>query len=150
MAEYPELVFEPFPVDELRRFIEDNVTTFTMAMTGAMDYQPVGYFLRQERGEWVGGCLGHVWAEYLHVQWLWVSGSLRGRGFGTRLLRAAETMAVENGAAAATLDTFNPAAKAFYLQQGYEVFGTLENYPRGYTKFFLRKSLVSARQPPPD
>jgi ribosomal protein S18 acetylase RimI-like enzyme len=137
----PELLFEPFPSDDLRRFVEDNVATFTMAMTGALDYQPVGYFLRQERGEWVGGCLGYVWANYLHVQWLWVAASLRGRGHGARLLRAAETMAVENGAARATLDTFNPAAKAFYLRQGYEVFGTLADYPPGYSKFFLRKML---------
>jgi ribosomal protein S18 acetylase RimI-like enzyme len=141
MANEPELLFEPFPSDDLRRFVEDNVATFTMAMTGALDYQPVGYFLRQERGEWVGGCIGYVWANYLHVQWLWVAGALRGRGLGSRLLRAAETMAAENGAARATLDTFNPTAKAFYLKKGYEVFGTLPDYPPGYTKFFLMKKL---------
>ena len=141
MADEPELLFEPFPLDDLRRFVEDNVSTFTMAMTGALDYQPVGYFLRQERGEWVGGCMGHVWANYLHVQWLWVAPSLRGRGQGTRLLQAAETMAAENGAARATLDTFNPAAKVFYLRRGYEVFGTLADYPPGYSKFFLTKKL---------
>jgi ribosomal protein S18 acetylase RimI-like enzyme len=141
MPEQPELIFEPFPSDDLRRFIEDNVSTFTMAMTGAVDYQPMGYFLRQERGEWVGGCLGNVWAEYLHVQWLWVAPSLRGRGLGATLLRAAETMGQDNGAAHATLDTFSPVAKRFYLRQGYEVFGTLEDYPPGYSKFFLRKKL---------
>jgi ribosomal protein S18 acetylase RimI-like enzyme len=141
MSPEPELLFEPFPSDDLRRFIEDHVSTFTMAMTGALDYQPVGYFLRQERGEWVGGCLGHVWANYLHVQWLWVAPSLRGPGYGARLLRAAEFMAVENDAARATLDTFNPAAKLFYERQGYRVFGTLPDYPPGYSKFFLTKAL---------
>jgi ribosomal protein S18 acetylase RimI-like enzyme len=142
MLGQPELIFEPFPSDDLRRFIEDNVSTFTMAMVSAVDYQPVGYFLRQDRGEWVGGCLGNVWAEYLHVQWLWVAPSLRGRGFGARMLRAAETMGQDNGAANATLDTFNPVAKEFYLRQGYEVFGTLPDYPPGWSKFFLRKKLV--------
>jgi hypothetical protein len=57
------------------------------------------------------------------------------------LLRAAELMAVENGAARATLDTFNPGAKVYYLKQGYKVFGALEDYPPGYTKFFLAKTL---------
>jgi ribosomal protein S18 acetylase RimI-like enzyme len=141
MPDEPELLFEPFPSDDLRRFIEDNVATFTMAMTGALDYQPVGYFLRQDRGEWVGGCIGYVWAEYLHVQWLWVAASLRGRGHGRRLLCAAETMALDNGATRATLDTFNPSAKEFYRRQGYEVFGTLSEYPPGYSKFFLTKKL---------
>lgn len=147
MANDPELFFEPFPSDELRRFIEDNVSTFTMAMTDALEYQPIGFFLRQERGEWVGGCLGNVWACYLHVQWLWVAGSLRGRGLGSRLLRAAETMAIEQGAGNATLDTFNPAAKAFYERQGYEVFGTLPDYPPGFSKFFLRKRLSGPDTP---
>jgi ribosomal protein S18 acetylase RimI-like enzyme len=143
MPDQPELLFEPFPSDDLRRFIEDNVSTFTMAMTSALEYQPVGYFLRQESGEWVGGCLGNVWAGYLHVQWLWVAASLRGRGHGTRLLAAAEAMAVENGAMRATLDTFNPLAKEFYLRQGYEVFGTLPEYPPGFSKFFLTKVLAT-------
>ena len=97
MAEEPELLFEPFPSDDLRRFVEDNVATFTMALTGALDYQPVGYFLRQERGEWVGGCLGYVWANYLHVQWLWVAGSLRGRGLGTKRRRARHAGYVQSG-----------------------------------------------------
>ena len=141
MISEPELLFEPFPSDDLRRFVEDNVATFTMAMTGALDYQPVGYFLRQRRGEWVGGCLGYVWACYLHVQWLWVAASLRGRGHGATLLNAAETMALEHGATHAMLDTFNPAAKAFYQRQGYSVFGTLPDYPPGFSRFYLTKQL---------
>ena len=142
MSTQPELVFEPFPSDELRRFIQDNVASYTMVLTGALDYQPVGYFLRQPRGEWIGGCLGYVWAEYLHVQWLWIAGASRGQGLGARLLQAAETMGRENGAFHATLDTFNPAAKEFYIRLGYEVFGVLEDYPRGFRKFFLRKQLA--------
>src|ERR1051326_1203965 len=47
MHDEPELLFEPFPSDDLRKFVEDNVATFTMAMTGALEYQPVGFFLRE-------------------------------------------------------------------------------------------------------
>jgi ribosomal protein S18 acetylase RimI-like enzyme len=144
MPETPELIFEQFPSHELNCFIEDHVATFAMAMTDELDYQAVNYFLRQPRGEWVGGCLGLVWARYLHVKWLWVASSLRGRGYGALLLRASETMAAEHGATAATLETHNPAAKAFYLSQGYEVFGVLEDYPPGYSKFYFKKRL-----PPP-
>jgi GNAT superfamily N-acetyltransferase len=146
----PELLFEPFPSDDLRQFIEDQVANFTMVLTGTPDYQPVGFFLRHDRGEWLGGCMGYVWASYLHVQWLWVAPGLRGFGQGKRLLDAAEEMAWDHGALAATLDTFNPAAKAFYLHLGYEVFGALDNYPPGFKKFFLRKTLTApTRSPPP-
>ncbi len=141
MADKPLLIFEPFPSSDLRDFVEDHVATFSMALTGALDYQPVGYFLRQDRGEWVGGCMGYVWGNYLHVQWLWVAAAWRGHGQGARLLNAAETMARDHGAAASTLETFNPAAKAFYLRGGYEVFASLENYAGTYSKFFLRKTL---------
>jgi ribosomal protein S18 acetylase RimI-like enzyme len=148
MPEQPELLFEPFPTEELTKFIQDNVATYTMAMTDALDFQPINYFLRQPRGEWVGGCMGYVWACYLHVQWLWVAPSLRGRGHGTRLLRAAETAGVDNGALRVMLDTFNPRAKEFYIAQGYEIFGTLPEYPPGFSKFYLTKSLVSANAGP--
>ena len=144
MPETPELIFEQFPSHELNCFIEDNVATFTMALTEALDYQPVNYFLRQPRGEWVGGCLGLVWAGYLHVKWLWVAGSLRGKGYGAQLLRASEAMAISHGATASTLETLNPAAKSFYLGLGYEVFGVLEDFPPGHTKYYLKKSLVQA------
>lgn len=137
----PELHFEPFPSDDLRRFVEDQVANFTMVLTGTPDYQPVGFFLHHPRGEWLGGCMGLVWAGYLHVQWLWVAPGWRGRKQGWRLLEAAELMAYEHGARAATLDTFNPQAKAFYLRCGYEVFGELPNYPPGFSKFYLKKTL---------
>ena len=141
MADKPLLIFEPFPSSDLRDFVEDHVVTYSMALTGAVDYQPVGYFLRQDRGEWVGGCLGYVWGSYLHVQWLWVAATWRGQGQGARLLTAAETMAQDHGATASTLETLNPSAKSFYLRSGYEVFATLENYANTSSKFFLRKTL---------
>ena len=147
MADDPLLIFEPFPSDDLRQFIEDHVANYTMVMTRTPEYQPLGYFLRHPRGEWVGGCLGQIWASYLHVQWLWVAAGLRGRGLGARLLRAAETTALDHHAWASTLETFNPEAKVFYQRQGYEVFGTLEHYPRGFSKFFLRKTLRDTTPP---
>ena len=127
MADDPLLIFEPFPSEDLRHFIEDHVANYTMVMTRTPEYQPLGYFLRHPRGEWVGG-------------------GLRGRGLGARLLRAAETTAIDHHAWASTLETFNPEAKLFYERQGYQVFGTLEDYPRGFSKFFLRKTL---RETPP-
>jgi ribosomal protein S18 acetylase RimI-like enzyme len=144
MDDEPMLVFEPFPSSELRDFVEDHVANFAMALTGAIEYQPMGYFLRQDRGEWVGGCLGYIWGNYLHVQWLWVAAPWRGYGQGVRLLNAAETMAMDHGATGSTLETLNPAAKTFYLRRGYEVFATVENYANEYSKFFLKKPL---RQP---
>ena len=41
----------------------------------------------------------------------------------------------------AHLDTFSYQARPFYDRLGYRLFGELENYPPGHSRFFLRKQL---------
>ena len=52
--------------------------------------------------------------------------------------------AASRGCFAATLDTHSFEALGFYQKRGYEVFGTLEDYPPGHTKYFLRKRLAQS------
>jgi GNAT superfamily N-acetyltransferase len=137
-----QLVFEPFPGETLTRFLSDNINNINFAKTGAAAWHPVGYFLKNPRGEWLGGLIGYVWGGWLHVNLLWVTESLRGQGQGSRLLEAAEGFAIERGCSGVTLETFSFQAPEFYAKRGYEVFGTLQDYPPGHSKFFLRKPLA--------
>jgi GNAT superfamily N-acetyltransferase len=136
-----EIVFEPLPGEALTRFLTDNVLNVNMARTGISTWHPVGFFLRNARGEWLGGLTGYVWGGWFHVNFLWVSEPLRGQGHGGRLMDTAEAFAIERGASAATLETHSFGAEHFYLKRGYTVFGHLDNYPPGHTKLFLRKQL---------
>jgi uncharacterized protein (DUF924 family)/GNAT superfamily N-acetyltransferase len=136
-----DLIFDPLPPDSLRRFVVDSLNTHNIARTGQSDWHPVGFFLKNARGEWVGGLLGDLWGGWLHVRILWVDMAVRGHGNGARLLQAAEDYAAERGCFAATLETHSFQARPFYEKRGYEVFATLDDYPPGHSKFFLRKPL---------
>ena len=135
------MVFEPLPGDSLQRFLFDNLVGVTLARTGVSEWHPVGFFLQNPRGEWIGGLTGHVWGGWLHVKLLWVAEALRGQGLGTQLMDAAEGFAIERGATAATLETHSFQAPGFYEKRGYAMFGRLDGYPDGHAKLFLRKAL---------
>jgi GNAT superfamily N-acetyltransferase len=138
------LVFEPLPGDALNRFLTDNVLTINIAKTGVTDWHPIGYFLKNDRGEYLGGVTGYVWGGWMHVNFLWVTETLRGLGHGTSLMDAAEAFGAERGASASSLETHSFGAPAFYAKRGYVVFGQLDDYPPGHTKLFMRKRLGSA------
>jgi hypothetical protein len=49
----------------------------------------------------------------------------------------------KDGSAATTALTGTPSAfrRQYFTQCSYEIFGTLEAFPNGHTRFFMRKSL---------
>ncbi len=126
-----EIIFEPLPGEALSRLLNTNVFGVSQARTGVSEWHPMGFFLKNTQGEWLGGVSGHIWGSWLHVKLLWVTQMLRGQGHGSRLMDAAETFAAEHGAAGATLETHSFQAPGFYAKRGYEVFGRLEDYPPG-------------------
>ncbi|MGA7263719.1 MAG: DUF924 family protein [Stellaceae bacterium] len=142
-----DIVFDPLPPEPLTRFVTESLASFNVAATGLSAWYPVGFFLKSRSGEWLGGLLGHIWGGWLQVTHLWVASAVRRQRHGTRLLQAAEDYAVERGCIAVTLETTSFEARPFYEKRGYEVFATLDDYPPGHSKFFLRKRLTAA---PPD
>ncbi len=114
------------------------------AMRGTPDERelPLHVWLMDEAGGLAGGLVGHTWATWLHVTYLWVDERHRGAGLGARLLARAERMArEERGCAAVRLETWDFQAPEFYKRQGYEVVCVIPDYPPGITEFTLTKSL---------
>src|SRR5262249_35104606 len=134
--------FEPFIDAAARQFIVNGVDYYNIAATRLPGWFPVNFVLRGERGDVLGGVLGELWGGWLHVTYLWVSDAARGAGHGTRLINEAEAYARARGGVGATLETYSFQARPFYERLGYELFGTLEGYPPGHAKFFLRKALA--------
>lgn len=140
MAEKIDLVFDPHN-QSAAAYVRDRLSMFNSAATGRSDYYPVNIFLKGEKGENLGGLLGYVWSDWLYIAILWVDEALRGKGHATRLMDAAEDYARRRGCHSASLDTHSFQARPFYEKRGYEVFATLDDYPKGHKKFFLKKKL---------
>lgn len=109
--------------------------------------RPIAVFLRDGEGKIAGGVHGSYGSfGWLHVDTLWVSEEARGSGHGSRLLETIETEARKRGCSSAYLDTFSFQAPEFYKKSGYEVFGELEDFPKGHSRIFFRKQF----SPPAD
>ena len=72
---------------------------------------------------------------------LFVDERYRGKGIGSALLKQVEEEARRMGAGVARLDTFEFQALNFYLKHGYEIWGILEDCPKGHKRYYLKKSL---------
>ena len=135
------IVFNPDISSAEARFVRERLDLYNVGVTGVSAWYPMQFFVKSERGETLGGVLGSVWGGWLHIAYLWVDDSVRGKDWGTRLMDRAEAYGRERGCHSATLDTHSFQARPFYESRGYEVFGTLDDYPKGHKKFFLRKKL---------
>jgi GNAT superfamily N-acetyltransferase len=89
----------------------------------------------------MGGIIGETHWNWLFINLMWIREELRGQGYGHQLLLAAEEEGRKRGATHAYLDTFSFQAPEFYQKHGYKVFGVLENFPPGHTRYYLTKQL---------
>jgi GNAT superfamily N-acetyltransferase len=123
------------------RVVTDGLREFNRAVIGDPNEVQLGVFVRDATGRVVGGLLGHVKWKWVYVAKLWLPDELRGRGVGTRVMRAVEDYARRHDCLGIYLDTFEYQALPFYEKLGYVQFGVLEGYPPGYRQFHLLKAL---------
>jgi GNAT superfamily N-acetyltransferase len=131
---------------EDRRLIEEGLTRHALPTTLVPGFLPIAVLARDEQGVLVAGVVGTINWNWLHIQLVWVSESLRRTGLGTRLLHEIEQAAAQRGCTRAHLDTFSYQARPFYERLGYRVFGLLEDYPPGHQRFFMAKEFRDPSQ----
>jgi GNAT superfamily N-acetyltransferase len=140
----PSIVFDPYAGAAQRELVEEIINRRNVRLTGHDDWYPVAFFLKTDGGEILGGLLGQIWAQWLFIATLAVREPFRGRGYGTKLLAAAEQYALERACTDAWLSTFSFQARPLYERLGYRVFGTLEDYPNGHSLFFMSRHLSAS------
>ncbi|WP_040213949.1 GNAT family N-acetyltransferase [Clostridium polynesiense] len=96
--------------------------------------------MKDEKGNIVAGLSAVLYCwNCLYIDMLVVKKEFRGKGHGAQLLKEVEKQAKEQGCYLIHLDTFDFQAKDFYIKQGYEIFGVLEDCPKEHKRYFLKK-----------
>ncbi len=131
----------------IREAIAGSLTTYNLGKTGFRDSRPLAVVIRDAAEVVIGGLWGWTSYGWLFTELLIVPESLRGRGLGKAIMLQAEAEAVTRGCHGAWLDTFEFQARGFYERLGYECFGELDNYPAGFSRYFMKKALSTSTSP---
>lgn len=119
--------------------VDAGLDSYNTAAAPLHEVRPVTCFARIPSGEVVGGAIGRTWGACCEIRQLWVADARRGRGLGTRLLRALERRAVERGCRTFYLETWTFQARAFYEGLGYEVRLAIDGYGSGIARFVMMR-----------
>ncbi len=128
---------------EERELLDDKLVEFNrnkVPFQQNEDWIVLSYGVKDETGQLIGGinAMLYCW-NILYVDILYVEDAHRGKGYGKLLLDRVESEARQLGGYMSHLDTFDWQAKEFYEHLGYEVFGILENCPRGHNRYYMKK-----------
>jgi ribosomal protein S18 acetylase RimI-like enzyme len=134
------IAIEDNPSEQDMRAVISNLVDFNETRVLKKDtYEPLAIFIRDASNEIVGGLVAETYWGWMFISHLWVKEALRGQGYGRKLMVLAEEEAKKRGYFNIFLDTFSFQAVGFYQKLGYEIFGTLEDFPQGHQRYFLQK-----------
>jgi type III restriction enzyme len=117
---YPVEV-EAHPTYQEGAFLEDQLYAYNVEHTGYDDGTYLTLWVKSLTGGRLAGLHGWTWGGSCSIQDLWVHQDLRGQGYGTQLLHAAEQEARPRGCDPMVLSSFSFQAPGFYQKLGYEV-----------------------------
>ena len=124
----------------IEKLVEYNLSKVPQVQEVA--YVWLNKIVENDDKEVVGGILAKMYCwNVIYIDALWINEIYRGFGLGEKLLFEIENIAKKEKCYLIHLDTFDFQAKNFYIKNGYEVFGVLDNCPKDHKRFFLKKYL---------
>ena len=103
--------------------------------------EPLNIYLEDEKGNLVAGMVAETFGNWLEIEYLYVSDSLRDQGLGSRILEMAENESRNRGCKYSFVNTFNFQAPKFYEKHGYKEVFALKRYPYIGERYYYTKEL---------
>jgi len=123
-----------------KRAVFKGLLAFNKRALGNWDVKPLAVTVRH-RGAIVGGLVAQTYLGWMFVIAFWVADEFRGKGYGSKVMQAAEKEARRRGVKNVYLDSFSFQAPGFYKKLGYREFGKLKGFPAGHSRSWLTKAL---------
>lgn len=136
-----------FAEQSIAQRLEDELDRFNADTTGIADARELLLTELGEGDDLLGGLHGWSWGATCWIESLWVREDMRGSGLGGRLLDAVQRLARDRGCQPLALETHSFQAPDFYRRHGFEVVGTLRDYPVGHDHVIMRKPLADPSRP---
>ncbi|MEQ5233455.1 GNAT family N-acetyltransferase [Providencia rettgeri] len=117
-----------------------GLRSFNTQFLNADRFGSLGIYFKNDDGVMLGGLLASVKANWLCIDYLWVSEIARNDGLGRELMYTAEREAIKLGCIHSLVDTFSFQALPFYEKLGYVKQMSLPDFPEtGMQRHYLTK-----------
>lgn len=123
-----------------QKVIEHNAANLPDSVKHPIDQ--LSFMAKNENGEIIGGITATGIWQHLHIDFLWVDSSARGQRIAERLMQQLEGYARRQNYRLMVVDTFSFQAPGFYIKQGFQEFGVIENHPEGHSQHYFEKRLM--------
>lgn len=128
--------------DDLKKQIYEGFSRHAIAMTGHDEKFDSVAFVAMEGDVLAGSVVVECFWGALHVKYIYIEDSFRGKGLGTRLMERAFKHGFENKCPFAFVETMSFQALEFYKKIGFELEFTRPGYAYETSFHYLRKDLV--------
>ena len=126
---------------EIGEFIHEGFSRYGEQSGVTLNYDAFCFAAEDGGGKILGALTGRAYYNEVHIGDLIVAEGCRGRGVGSRLVRAVEEAYAGKGYDLITLTTFGFQAPEFYKKLGFRVEFIREDRDPKLSKYFLSKEL---------
>lgn len=131
--------------DEDAGYIDDRIVEFNskqLAFTNKLAFENLSKVIKDSEGNIIAGVAADLlpWCE-LGIDAIWASNSTIEEELKSNLLVALERELLEKGGCVAMYETFDIKAVDFFTENGYEIYGVLDDYPEDCKAYYMKKVL---------